>query len=94
MAAIVSVKMNLMTEAQQVEIEETLRNFLLPTEMKQQFSFEEMWEAMLLDKKNTSTDIRYILLSDIGHGVVTGNVPKEYIEEAFNMTMLKDERDI
>ena len=59
--------------------------------MKQHFSFEDMWEAMLLDKKNTSTDIRYILLSDIGRGIVTGNVPKEYIEEAFTITMMKDE---
>ncbi|MGL4675124.1 MAG: 3-dehydroquinate synthase family protein, partial [Wohlfahrtiimonas sp.] len=91
MAAIVSEKMGLMTLDQQMEVEETLKSFLLPVSMKQYFSFEEMWEAMLLDKKNTSTDIRYILLSGIGCGIVKGDVPKEYIEEAFNITMIKDE---
>lgn len=94
MAAIVSVKMNLMTIEQQAEVEATLEEFLLPITMKQQFSFEEMWDAMLLDKKNTSTDIRYILLSDIGKGIVMGNVPKEYIEDAFNITMIKDEYNL
>lgn len=91
MAAIVSTKMGLMRLEQQIEVEETLKAFLLPITMKQQFTFEEMWEAMLLDKKNTSTDIRYILLSDIGRGVVTGDVPKEYIQEAFETTMIKGE---
>ncbi|OYQ73765.1 3-dehydroquinate synthase [Wohlfahrtiimonas sp. G9077] len=90
MAAIVSHKMGLLSAENVTKIEETLTAFLLPTSMKEQFSFEAMWEVMLLDKKNTATDIRYILLSDIGEGIVMGNVPKEYIEEAFHMTMTKD----
>lgn len=92
MAALVSVKMGLMTEAQLAEVEKTLEDFLLPTTMKQVFSFEDMWDAMLLDKKNASSaDIRYILLDDIGRGIVRGNVPREYIEEAYAITMIKEE---
>lgn len=90
MAALVSEKMGLMSSDQVQEIEDTLTAFLLPTTMKKQFAFEEMWEAMLVDKKNTTSDIRYILLSEIGQGVIRGNVPKEYIEDAFDMTMVVD----
>lgn len=63
------------------EIEQFLTVLQLPTRAPAQLSIDQCINLMVLDKKNTSTIIRFVLLERLGRAVISDDVPMPLLRE-------------
>jgi 3-dehydroquinate synthase len=81
LAAKVSVKMGLLSEADALRIEKLLINFGLPVRF--QIEKTKVYDALLKDKKREGGYINLVLLSGLGNAIVQ-KVPIQQMEEIVN----------
>ncbi|MEP6615824.1 MAG: 3-dehydroquinate synthase [Ginsengibacter sp.] len=67
-ACAISEEMNNFPAADKLRVISLLQKYQLPATID--FDKEKIWEVLLMDKKKAGNKINFVLLTDIGHGVV------------------------
>ncbi|MBI9018193.1 MAG: 3-dehydroquinate synthase [Phycisphaerae bacterium] len=80
----IAVKRGILSQEDSIRIKKLLADFKLPIDVEHDLPIDDMWQALLQDKKIEAGKIVFILLQAIGQCIIADDLGEKEITEAIN----------